>query len=213
VKTQPTEKKMNLNTRFSDDFEVDGKSAYDDHNPSVDPKKIWLMNDQIMIVRFPTPTEESKGGIVMPLDTTNEKEVFPPNCSRVLAVGPNCKVVKPGDYVFWAQKVDNDVEYLYKPQPLVGFYSKDVPTLWTLSEKYVLAIVPHAGNPEWHEVGERETVFIENSNGEMEMMPLHRVGVGDRFKMDAESNEKLKRVMAVRKNGDDIISIYGAEIE
>ncbi len=202
-----------MNTVFSDEFDVDGKTAYDDHNPSTDPKKIKLMGDQIMIVRFPTPHEESKGGIIVPIDTKNEKEVFPPNCSRVFAVGPECKNVKPGDYIFWAQKVENNVEYIYKPQPLVGFYSREVPTLWTISERYVIAVVSHAGDPEWIEVGERENVFIQNSKGKLEMMPLHRVGVGDNYKLEMDTEEKLKRVMAIRKDGDDVISIYGAEVE
>ena len=198
-------------TRFSEEFDVDGKTAYDNHNPSIDPRKIKLVGDQILVVRFPTPTEESKGGIIMPIDTKNEKEVFPPNCSRVFAAGPDCKLVNPGDYIFWPQKVDNEVSYLYKPQPLVGFYSKDVPALWTISEMYILAVVPHAGDPVWIDVEDRDSVFVQKTDDEMELMSLHRLGIGDMFSL-FDTDEKLKRVMAVRKNGDDVVSVYAVEV-
>jgi hypothetical protein len=191
---------MDNPTKFIDG--VDLTKLYQEHNPSRDPFDVCLREGMLMTIRYPKPGEETRGGIIIPAKEEDSYQ-YMPNCSRIVAVGPNLtrKDIVPGRYAFWVFAASADDAPRLKPQPLVYQYGDSKAVLWVIHEDSVLLTVPHAGDPDWLEFGDNDLMVpkmpdaldrgerylqVQSVTGDWRLRTPDEVKAGEIFRLSSE---------------------------
>lgn len=192
--------------------QVDLTGPHKEHNPSRRPQDVRPMNGCVLLVRMPIPSEQNYGSFIVQLGDVRGKDgrdkPVLPNCGRVVAIADDVKGVVPGDYVFWNQNIDTTREAEKHPQPISYDYAlpDDIPVLWTLPEKHVIAVVPHGGDPV-ELVFDNAVVDGRGISGDFYPIPTDQVKSGQVFLRDGQCYKAVDDVVEVDEEGVEMFKI------
>ena len=111
----------------------------ENHHPSMRFEDLRLAPGFVALWRPGSPKERKIGSIVRP-DGNRVEYSLKPNCAQIVAVGPNCKRSKVGDYAFWL----NEGIDLRKPQRIVPEFTDAHPTVFVIREVDIIATTSEA---------------------------------------------------------------------